>query len=298
LGKTGGELFRESDIFLASSMLERGDLHEAARYLDQSAALMTNYSDTWGLRAYSAARGQLELARGHFDLAASALEADIRNSEGKNVRDGDQTSTAEYAEQDHDLYAELAATWLAQGRTPESVLALWERFRLRSRGLPITQCRGGALDCEQPKLLAARHNLEHDLLIGQILLLDRVLLYRADRNGVTWSQKPLRRQDVIDAAQTLERALSSPYTSPETAAKLGANLTNALLPSLPASLGPDLQPDSSLLLEPDPMLQNLSWLRCGQFWQLPAVSPMQVLNHWQGDHWWEHPRWETEDRRW
>jgi CHAT domain-containing protein len=255
LGKTGGANFIDGQIFLANSLLERSDLSGAAGYLDQAAAHLTNYSDTWGLRNYSSARGQLELARGRLDQAAGTLGSAIRSSEGRNVRGDDREATAEYAQQDHDLYAELTATWLAQGRSPESVLALWERFRLRSRGLPITQCQQGRLDCEQPKLLASQHNLGNSLVIGQIVLLDRVLVYRADKDSVQWSQRPLRRQDVMDAAKTLERAVSSPFTSPETTSKLGANLADALLPPLPANLSSD----SVLLLEPDPMLQNLSW---------------------------------------
>ncbi len=255
LGKSKGTNFSESEINLAASMLERGDSEGAARFLNQAAAYMANNSDTWILRRYASIQGQLALSRGHYDVAAQALESDIRSSEGKDVRGGDRATAAEYAQLDHDLYAELAATWLAQGRSPESVLALWERFRLRSRGLPITQCHGDALDCEQPALIAQRHQLGSSLLIGQVMLLDRVLIYRVDRNTVSWSQKAVRRQDILDAAQTLERAVSSPYSSSETAAKLGTNLSDALLPQLPASLNPD----AALLLEPDPMLQNLSW---------------------------------------
>jgi CHAT domain-containing protein len=259
-GTEGGANFSEAEILMANSLLERGDLAGTARYLDQAAGSMAKYSDTWGLRTYAAARGQLELALGNFGEAARILESDIRISEGNRIHSVDRATVAEYAEQDHDLYAELAATWLAQGRTPESVLALWERFRLRSRGLPITQCRGGALDCEQPVLLAARRGLGDSLLIGQILLLDRVLVYRVDQSGVQWSQKPLRRQDILDAAEKLERAVSSPYTSPETAARLGARLSDALLPKLPASMNANIATQgAALLLEPDPMLQNLSW---------------------------------------
>jgi CHAT domain-containing protein len=254
-GNTGWTNFTEAQIFLANSLLERSDLEGAAYYLDQTAAHMAGYSDLWGLRAYAAALGQLQLARGHLDEAARTLETEIRGSEEGSVRGADQATVAEYAQQDHDLYAELAAVWLAQGRSPESVLALWERFRLRSRGLPIAQCPGIALDCEEPKLLAARRELGDNILIGQIVLLDRVLAYRADRNGVTWSQRPLRRQDVLDAARSLEQAVSSPLTSPETAAKLGAGLAPALVPPIPAKL----PADSALLLEPDPMLVNLAW---------------------------------------
>jgi CHAT domain-containing protein/tetratricopeptide (TPR) repeat protein len=254
-GKSFDYLSIEPDIFLSNSLLEQGDLKDAEHYLDQASAYLNSYSDSWGLRTYAAARGQLELARGHLDTAARTLESEIRSSEGRNVRGGDRETVAEYAGQDHDLYSELAATWLAQGRTPESVLALWERFRLRSRGLPITQCQADALDCELPRVQVARRELESDLLVGQIVLLDRVLVYHVDKSGVTWSQKQLRRQDILDAAQTLERAVSSPITTLETATKLGANLTGALLPTLPAHL----DENSSLLLEPDPMLQNLSW---------------------------------------
>jgi len=255
LGETLSSFYREPEIALSKSLLEQGDLNGADHYLQRVANNMNNYSDSWGLRAYAAAQGQLDLARGKLDQAVLALESEIRSSEGRNVLSSDPVTVAEYAQQDHDLYAELAAAWLAQGRPPESVLALWERFRLRSRGLPITQCRGEALDCDQPKLHAALGRLGGDVLSGQILLLDRVLIYHADNTGVAWDQKPLRRQDVIDAAQMLERAVSSPYTSPETAARLGASLTDMLLLRIPAELGPD----SILLLEPDPMLQNLSW---------------------------------------
>jgi CHAT domain-containing protein/tetratricopeptide (TPR) repeat protein len=255
LGESKGIDFAQANVFLARLMLERGDLAGAQSYLDETAGNLAADSDTWTLRAYASSRGQLDLAAGQFDQAAKTLEEEIRASEGRNVRGGDRATAAEYAQQDHDLYAELAATWLAQGRRPESVLALWERFRLRSRGLLITPCRNGALDCEEPELTIAQQKLGSSTLIGQIVLLDRVLTYRADKQGVVWNQKPWSRQDVLDAAQTLDRAVSSPYTSPETAAKLGARLADALLPPIPASLSTD----STLLLEPDPMLQNLPW---------------------------------------
>jgi CHAT domain-containing protein/tetratricopeptide (TPR) repeat protein len=248
-------LFIEPEMFLSDSLLEQGDLAEAGHYLDLAAAGLNNYSDSWGLRTYAASRGQLELARGHLDKAADTLETEIRSSEGRNVRGGDRTTAAEYAALDHDLYAELAATWLAQGRSPESVLALWERFRLRSRGLPITQCPAGALDCELPRVVEARRKLEDDILIGQIVLLDRVLVYRVNKSGVAWNTNPVRRKDVLNEAQTLERAVSSPFASMATTAKLGAHLSDALLPALPD----DLAGNASLLLEPDPILQNLSW---------------------------------------
>ena len=255
-GSSPGANFTGTELSLASSMLEQGSLAEAAANLDLAAQKLQNNSDTWLLRRYVAVRGQLELEEGHLDRAASMLESSIRSSEGKDVRGGDPETAVEFAELDHDLYAELAATWLAQGRPAAHVLALWERFRLRSRGLPISQCRQGALDCEGPGLTGALANLGEDsLLTGQLLLPDRVLVYRADKGGVSWSVRLHPRQDVLDTAATLERAVSSPITSMETAEQLGGSLSDALLPSLPRSL----KYDGFLILEPDVKLQNLPW---------------------------------------
>ncbi|WP_263358515.1 CHAT domain-containing protein [Acidicapsa ligni] len=245
----------QSQILLACAELERGDLLPAGRLLDQAAQHRSVQTDSWAARLYAGARGQLDLALGHFEQANSTIETDIRSSEGKRVRRGDLATDAEHAQMDHDLYAELAATWLAQGRTPISILALWERFRLRSRRLPITQCSAGALDCEESRVLAAQRQLGDSILTGQILLLDRVLIYRMDRDKITWDEKPLRRRDVLDAAQILERAISSPHTTLSTANTLGIRLAGGLLPSLPAKMSAD----ATLLVEPDPELANLSW---------------------------------------
>jgi CHAT domain-containing protein/tetratricopeptide (TPR) repeat protein len=245
----------QQEIALAQVDLQLGDTQRASRALDQAALQLSNHSDNWATRLYVAARGQLDLAHGHLEQAASLIESEIRSSEGKNVLGGDQKTAAEYAEQDHDLYAELAATWLAQGRTSSSILALWERFRMRSRGLPITQCSGRSLNCDEPRLLDAQRNLGDSVLIGQILLLDRVLVYRMDRDNITWTQRPFRRQDVLDTAQILERAVSSPQTTQSTANLLGNRLSEGLLPSLPSSL----KSSANLIIEPDPELANLAW---------------------------------------
>ena len=247
--------FEGAEVLLASSMLERGSLSQASSYLDLAGESFERNTDDWSLRPYVAARGMLELEEKHFISASSILESYLRESEGKDVHRIDPATTAEFAQKDRDLYAELAAVWLAQGRPAESVLALWERFRLRSRGLPIAQCMGGNLDCEESKIVAMRRDLKDNLLIGQILLLDRVLVYRVDHDEVTWTSIPRRKQDVLDAAMTLERAVSSPLTSTETAEQLGAKLSDSLLPKLPATLGPN----GFLILEPDPLLKNLSW---------------------------------------
>jgi tetratricopeptide (TPR) repeat protein len=255
LGKSEGADLSMGAEMLASTMLESGDLSSADRYLNEAEKPLMHTSDIYIEREDAMNRGQLELALGHPDRSANVLESAIRLSEGSDVRRGDRVTGAEFGGEDHDAYAELAAAWLAQGRSPEQVLAVWERFRLRSRGLPITQCEGGSLDCELPRLLAEQHRLGDNVVMGQIVLLDRVLIYRMDANGIHWSERRGPRQGLLDAAQRLEQAVSSPHTSAETAARLGAGLADKLLPSLPTGL-PGV---GALLLEPDPLLANLCW---------------------------------------
>ena len=255
LGKRAGGNHGEGANMLASTMLELGDVSNAARYLDVAANSIGHISDVYLERELAMNRGQLELALGHADQSASMLESAIRLSEGSDLRRSDRATSAEFGEQDHDAYAELVAGWLAEGRSPESALALWERFRLRSRGLAITQCHDRALDCELPRLAVEQHRLGGSVAIGQIVLLDRVLIYRVDSGSVRWTERHVPRQRLLDQAQRLEMAVSSPYTSPETASILGGGLGAELLPGLPANL----PGNGSLLLEPDPMLSNLPW---------------------------------------
>jgi hypothetical protein len=240
---------------LASAMLERGDVSGAARYLDVATDSMAHRSDVFLERKIAMDRGQLALALGQPDQSAKLLESAILLSEGSDIRRSDRATSAEFGAKDHDAYAELAASWLAQGRSPESVLALWERFRLRSRALAITQCEGGELDCELPRLLAEQHRLGGSVVIGQIVLLDRVLIYRVDNASVQWSERRVPRQRLLDQAEKLALAVSSRLTSAETASLLGAGLANELLPGLPANFSDN----GSLLLEPDLMLSNLCW---------------------------------------
>jgi tetratricopeptide (TPR) repeat protein len=255
---TGGSsvLIKDSTrVFMAESLLERGDLAQASNLLGSLSPALLRSSDAELLRTVTATQSQLDLAEGHYDRAAVSLEVEIRRSEGQLSRQKSQVSVAEFALRERDIYAELAAVWLAQGRSPAAILALWERFRLRMLGLPIRSCPHQALDCEESNLVAAQQNLGDNVLIGQILLMDRVLIYKMDRDAISWSQKRLRRQEVLDSARDLEVAVSSPATTLETASLLGSRLSEVLLPTLPARLNAA----GSLLIEPDPSLADLSW---------------------------------------
>lgn len=245
----------DAEMNLASLLLQRNDLRNAQIYLQRARSHMTNFSEPWGLRKFASTSGQLKLELGDYGEAAKDLEAQILRSEGRNSGTESRVARSEFAEGDHDLYAELAAAWLAEGRPGEEVLALWERFRMRSRDLPISSCDTQALTCDLPKLKTAIRHIGNNVILGQILLLDRVLIYRVDRNGVVWRQIQFQRQDVLTAEEKFEKAVSSPTNWTKTMGVLGEELRDNLLPD-------PLWPSSTnavLLIEPDPLLNNLPW---------------------------------------
>lgn len=254
-GQPGKADNTEYSTQMAEALLERGDPKAASQYIAVADPSRKGDTDSWLLTLYAGVAGQFELEQRHLQAAERVLEKEIHEREGKDTPRNDATSAEEFARQDHDLYGELAAAWLEDGRPVEDVLALWERFRLRSLGLPIHSCSNGQLNCEREQVTAEMQRIGNNLLTGQIVLMDRVLVYQADAHGIRWSMRQHARRDILNAAQTLERAVSSPATSQATAQLLGKHLADALLPDLHARQ----LADGMLYLEPDPQLSNLAW---------------------------------------
>jgi hypothetical protein len=247
----------ESEIAMASLYLERGDLANAAHMLDDAHDHMVGEDNSLQLRNYAVARGELELALGHAESAESTLHAAILKEEFEARGAGQENITI--ARANRDLYAALAGVWLAQGRPGIDVLALWERYRLRILGLPVPTCPKDRLDCLKPQLERAlereRAPKGRDWLMGQIVLRDRVLLYRADDHQVQWSQIPLRRDDLLAAAAMLERDVSSPVTSQASIDLAARRLGDILM----GGLGAQADFGGLLVVEPDPLLGNMPW---------------------------------------
>ncbi|HTJ30737.1 MAG TPA: CHAT domain-containing protein, partial [Acidobacteriaceae bacterium] len=250
---------REILTRIAEALLERGETAEARRCLQAALALRGN-SDTWMLSKSASVTGQLQLEQNNYVEAEQVLKTEILRQEGKSA---DQSSPAGagavqnwgIAEQDHDLYGELAAVWLAQGRPGEDVLALWERFRLRSQDLPIQFCPERRLDCERQALEVERQRMGRNRLTGEIVLMDRVLIYAMDEHGVHWQTRKYRRQDLLVAVKAMEGAVSSPLASSTTIELLGRPLADELLPEWPQ----ELSSEATLFIEPDLQLNSLAW---------------------------------------
>jgi CHAT domain-containing protein len=241
-----------NEIDLANFFLGRGTLPKAADWLDAAKRHMAGNDDFLLKRSYAAARGELELAQGHPEAAETMLREAILDEERQAEHVG--AGNVIFALQNRDLYADLAEVWLAQHRSGEDVLALWERYRLRILGESVPVCERGRLDCLEPQLQAALQRLGPDRLLGQIALPDRVLLYGAGAQGVVWSSVAVGKDDLLAAVGRLENAASSPATSQESVDQAARRVGEILLPD--AGLA---QAGGQLLLEPDPLLGNLPW---------------------------------------
>ena len=247
----------ESEIDLAQLYVRRGDLSDAAHMLDAAHNHMVGEDNSVQLRNYAAARGELELALGHPEAAESTLRAAILKEESEARGVGKENVV--FARENRGLYAALAGVWVAENRPGDEILALWERYRLRILGEPVPICAAERLDCLKPQVEEALgRELAGDgrnSLVGQIILRDRVLVYRADALHVEWVQVPIQQTDVLAAAAWLERDADSPLTSQASVDQAARRFGEILF----AGLRTPTATDSLLVLEPDPLLGNVPW---------------------------------------
>jgi len=252
-GKAVEATLAEVETALADVYLERGQPGEAGKLLDSAFGHMAGEKNSVYLRNYAVARGQLALEQGHPETAEPVLRKALLEQERLSGKGG--PGTIAQAQQNRDLYAVLVGVWLAEGRSGEQALGLWERYRLRILGVPVAACADGGLDCLKSKMQGALMRPGFGRLLGQVVLPDRVLLYRASSEGVLWKAVPARREDVLQAAEQLEKAVDSPETAMSVVDR-AAHRVGALLIE---PVDPVDKSDSELMLEPDPLLGNLPW---------------------------------------
>ncbi|MGA9668880.1 MAG: CHAT domain-containing protein [Terracidiphilus sp.] len=261
-GKSIDGFLSETEVSMAKLYLDRRDHAAAAQMLDAAQGHMTGEHNSYHRRDYAVVRGMLELAQGHPELAEPMLREALLEEERLTGNGG--TDSIVLAQQDRELYAVLAGVWLAQGRTGEQVLSLWERYRLRVLGEPPLVCPNRGLDCLKPRLADALARMGPDELLGQIVLPDRLLLYRANAQGVVWKQVPVGMEDLLTATAALELAVTSPTTPivsvDRAAQRVGGILLSQLAqPAAPNGKKGTTNGERELLLEPDPLLGNLPW---------------------------------------
>jgi hypothetical protein len=255
-GTLPGGYHAEDELGLADVYLARGDLSAAAQQLDAARDHLTG-EDNWLPRTYYAGeRGELELALGHPEQAESTLRDAILGEELRARGTGPSYIVS--ARQDRGLYAMLAGVWFAEHRPGIEILALWERYRLRILGKPVPACADRRLDCLAPDLTKALHSTLQDssrALVGQIVLHDRTLLYRADAEHVAWSQTPVPEADALAAVTALEHVVTSPASSQASVDQAAGRVGDFLLS------GGKMIPDDArtVLIEADPILGNLAW---------------------------------------
>jgi len=252
-GTNAAGLQAEGELAMAGLYLDRADLKEAAHMLDSAQADMAHQDNSVQRRIYAAERGELELAEDHPETAEPILRIAILKEELEARGTGAENVI--YARQNRDLYAVLAAVWLAEKRPPLDVLALWERYRLRILGEPVPSCPANQLDCLKPELMRALRETNQAVLLGQIVLRDRILLYSAKGGAVSWSQLPAQKSYTLAAVESVERVTNSPATSQASIDQAARHAGSLLLDRAVSSA----TPESLLLIESDPLLGNVPW---------------------------------------
>ncbi len=263
----------QDDLLMAQTYLDRGDLSAALEPLNRAHARMEGKHNALFDRLYAAERGQLDLTLGHPEQIEPILRDALFHEE--NIAGTLGAATISRAQGDRPLYAVLAGVWLAQGRSAEDILALWERYRMRILGIPMPVCADKGFTCNKPMLTKTLARLGQDQVIGQIVLNDRLLLYRAGVDGVSWRLMLVSSRDVLAAVESLERSVTSPSTPlveiDRAAQKAGSLFLGQLDLSRLQPTASELRPRAAdregeparaiqdLLLEPDPMLGNLPW---------------------------------------
>ncbi|HLY42335.1 MAG TPA: CHAT domain-containing protein [Terracidiphilus sp.] len=245
-----------SEVAMANLFLAHGDLNSASATLNSARDHLIGVDDNVEQREYAAARGQLDLEMGHPDAAEPMLRNSILEEEREAKNTGPENIVI--AQQNRNLYATLAGVWLAQGRPPLDILSLWERYRLRILGSPIPPCPNKRLDCLKTRVqhaLDQEFGLGHADLLGQISLVDRVLIYRADSGVLSWSQAPVQRSELVASANLLERVVASPVTSQASVDQAALRLGTVLI----GQSKPSAIPAGVLMIESDPVLGNLPW---------------------------------------
>jgi tetratricopeptide (TPR) repeat protein len=262
--KSLASFLTDEELLMSQTYLERGDLSSAAEVLDRVHVRMQGQHNTLFDRRYAAQRGQLELSLGHPEQVEPVLGSALFDEE--KIAGNLGPATIARAQEDRPLYAALAGVWQAEGRSGEDILALWERYRMRILGIPVAVCPDKGFTCEKPVLMKALAQLGVDQVLGQVVLNDRLLLYRAGAGGVAWTKIQVSKSDVMAAVESLERSVTSPSTPlPEfdqAAQKAGSLFLGQL--DVPRMETSSFKPNPhgaapELLLEPDPMLGNLPW---------------------------------------
>ncbi|MDR3774690.1 MAG: CHAT domain-containing tetratricopeptide repeat protein [Terracidiphilus sp.] len=260
-GRSVQSILAEVETAMGSVYLDRGDPAKASKLLDSAWEHMAGQRTGIYLRNYAVARGQQALAEGQPETAEPLLRNALLAQE--QASGAGSAESIVQAQQNRDLYAMLAGVWLAQGRSGVQILALWERYRLRILGIPVPACADKGLDCLKAKVAGAVAQPGFDCLLGQVVLPDRVLLYQAGAEGVRWTQIRTGKEDVLSAADSLERAVNSPATPMNAVDRAARRVGELLIDPLDrigvSPWGGQAGQSRRLLLEADPLLGNLPW---------------------------------------
>jgi CHAT domain-containing protein len=153
------------------------------------------------------------------------------------------------------VYAELALLRLHEGRPPLQALAIWERYRILSSGIPLGQwCHGDGLDCLAQPLESARARLSQETVLGAIRLDRSLLLWTMDNRGLGMHEVAIDPDRFDLVCHTFSDVVATPDSSESTIRFYGRRIASALL----APVAGTLDPQRTLIFDLDDSMEFLA----------------------------------------
>ena len=246
--------FDDLAVWLAQAYLTREDTADAASMLklvSQDIAGTDNRDIELG---YATAMGELLLLNGEMEKAETELTQAAALAElGYRDTRGSQEKIA-WIEKARPVYAGLASLRLREGKSPIEALAIWERYRVLSSGVPLPSfCQGDDLSCLAPALENLRRSLNDQTILGSIRLDRSLLLWTMDNRGLQFHEVAIDPEQFDLFCHAFADTLATPSSSEASIRFYGERIAHELL----ASPLPGLDSRRTLVFDLDDTMEFL-----------------------------------------
>lgn len=248
-------LLANIQILVAEAYLGHGQTYLALEMLENAADRLSNTDNRDLQLRYATAMGHLAFLEDHREQADAQLTHAIELAEqGYQETQGFEDRLA-WIERARSSYAALTLLRLHNGASPVHALAIWERYRVLSSGVPLKHwCPlNGDLECLAPNLEASRQRLSHATVFGSLRLDSTLLLWTMNDHGIHTREIAIEPSRFDLLSKTFAEMLETPQSREASLRFYGRRLASTLLEPVAA----DLNSERTLIFDLDDSLEFL-----------------------------------------
>ncbi|RXS93400.1 CHAT domain-containing protein [Silvibacterium dinghuense] len=228
----------ETEISFAAAYQRAGDIASADGMLHRIPGNL-DLGDNGDLEMrYALVQGEVALAQGQYQAAEQELSRARSFAEQGLASAVDDADREGWMEKVRPVYASLAQLALREGKPPEEVLSLWERYRLFSNGAnPRRWCQDDHPACLSPAIEAFMQHLDGRVVVGTIRLDRSLLVWEMNGSGLRFREVALdpARFDLL--CHAFAESVASSGSAESGIRALGTELVAQLLGPFAADLG-------------------------------------------------------------